>query len=220
MKILLIGASLLALGVTSAAAQQQPAPTLPPADTQTFGTQAPGSQAPAGAAAEGGIWGTPASMSPTTGTTGPTTAQAQTPPPGQAQRFTETGGFSLGGLYGYGIDDSDHMAGLNLTYDYGLNPGLGLQLEQAAFWNLGDGIGGRSVAGLNLNLGDGQGFVPYIGGNLGAIYGNGIEDSWVAGPEIGLKLGVLDAKVAYDMPFNKSWDRGTVIGTVGLGLRF
>jgi len=200
MKILLVGASLLALGVTSAAAQQQPAQ--------------------AGAAPAGDIFGTPASDPATTRTTGPATAQAGTVSPGLAQRATETGGFSLGGLYGYGIDDSDHLAGLNLTFDYGLNPGLGLQLEQAGFWNFGDGIGGRSVGGVNINLGDGQGFVPYIGGNIGAIYGNGIDNSWLAGPEVGLKVGPLDAKVAYDMPFNKSWDNGTVIGTVGLGVRF
>ena len=215
MKILLIGTSLLALGVTSAAAQQQPAPTLPPADTQPLGTQAP-----AGAAPEGGVFGTPATTPATTPRTGPVTAQTTTTSSVPAQRVTETGGFSIGGLYGYGIDDSDHLAGLNLTYDYGLNPGLGLQFEQAGFWNFGDGIGGRSVGGLNINLGDGQGFIPYIGGNIGAIYGNGIDNSWVAGPEIGLRLGGVDAKVAYDMPFNKSWDKGNVIATVGLGLRF
>ena len=200
MKILLIGASLLALGVTSAAAQQQPAP--------------------AGAAPEGGVLGTPTTSPTTPARTGPATAQTGTASPGSAQRITETGGFSVGGLYGYGIDDSDHLTGLNLTFDYGLNPGLGLQFEQAGFWNFGDGIGGRSVGGLNINLGDGQGFVPYVGGNIGAIYGNGIDNSWIAGPEVGLKLGPLDAKVAYDMPFNKSWDRGNVITTIGLGLRF
>lgn len=215
MKILLIGTSLLALGVTSAAAQQQPAPTLPPADTQPLGTQAP-----AGAAPEGGVFGTPATNPATTPGAGPVTAQTTTTSSVPAQRVTETGGFSIGGLYGYGIDDSDHLAGVNLTYDYGLNPGLALQFEQAGFWNFGDGIGGRSVGGLNINLGDGQGFIPYIGGNIGATYGNGIDNSWVAGPEIGLRLGGVDAKVAYDMPFNKSWDKGNVIATVGLGLRF
>jgi opacity protein-like surface antigen len=211
MKILLIGAAVLALGVGSAAAQQQPAPTLPPGSGQE-----PGARLPAGSTPETGIFGAAGG----TPTTGPATAQASAPPPGPARPITETGGFSLGGLYGYRMNDSQHMAGLNLTYDYGINPGLGLQLEQAAFWTFGDGVGGRSVAGLNVNLGQGEGLVPYVGANIGGIYGNGIDASWLAGPEVGLKLGVLDAKVAYDMPFNESWDNGNVIATVGLGLRF
>lgn len=169
---------------------------------------------------DGGVFGTPTPNPATTPRTGPATAQATTPSSTPAQRVTESGGFSLGSLYGYGTDDSDHAAGLNLTYDYGLNPGLALQLEQAAFWTFGDGIGGRSVGGINVNLGDGQGFIPYVGGNIGAIYGNGIDNSWVVGPEIGLELGILDAKVAYDMPFEKSWDRGNVVATLGLGVRF
>jgi hypothetical protein len=155
-----------------------------------------------------------------------TTAVAPPPPPAVTaepeadRRFIETGGFSIGGLYGYGFDDQDHRGGLNLSYDFGINPGLSVELEQGVFWTFGDGVGGRSVAGLNFNFGRGEGFIPYVGGNIGGHYGNGIDNSWLAGPEIGLKLGVLDAKVAYDMPFNKSWDDGFIVTTIGLGIRF
>ena len=160
----------------------------------------------------------------------PITAQAPMPPPATAptataepqadRRFTETGGFSVGGLYGYGFDDQEHRGGLNLVYDMGINPGLSAEFEQGVFWTFGDGVGGRSVAGLNINFGRGEGFIPYVGANIGGHYGNGIDNSWLAGPEIGLKLGILDAKVAYDMPFNKSWDDGFIVTTIGLGIRF
>ena len=159
----------------------------------------------------------------------PITAQAPMPPPATAptataepqadRRFTETGGFSIGGLYGYGFDDQDHRGGVNVIFDMGINPGLSAEFEQAAFWTFGDGVGGRSVAGLNINLGR-ENFIPYVGANIGGHYGNGIDNSWLAGPEIGLKFGPVEAKVAYDMPFNKSWDDGFLITTIGLGLRF
>ena len=77
-----------------------------------------------------------------------------------------------------------------------------LGLEQAVFYNFGtdsDGVGGRSAAGLDFLLGRGS-MIPYIGGNIGYIYGSGIKDDAFAGPEIGLAIGPLNAKVAYDMP--------------------
>jgi opacity protein-like surface antigen len=219
MKLLLIGVSVLALGATSAAAQQQPAPTLPPAGAQT------GAELGTGTAPETGIFGDTGSATtaqattpPPTTTTTPTTMAS--PEPAAGQRFTETGGFSVGGLYGYGFNDNEHRGGLNLSYDIGINPGMSVEFEQGVFWTFGDGVGGRSVAGINFNLGQGQDLLPYIGANIGGHYGNGIENSWLAGPEIGLKLGILDAKVAYDMPFSKSWDQGFIVTTIGLGIRF
>jgi hypothetical protein len=138
--------------------------------------------------------------------------------------------FSLGAYYGYNLrDDADedgdgtsHLAGLNLSYTYALTDWMGVGLEQAVFYNFGtddDGIGGRSAAGLNFGLLDWD-VIPYVGGNIGYIYGSGIEDDFFAGPEIGLALGPVSAKVAYDMPFGRSWDDGIVSTTIGLGLRF
>jgi hypothetical protein len=138
--------------------------------------------------------------------------------------------FSLGAYYGYNLrDDADedgdgtsHLAGLNLSYTYALTDWMGLGLEQAVFYNFGtedDGFGGRSAAGLNFGLLDWD-VIPFVGGNIGYIYGSGIEDDFFAGPEIGLALGPVNAKVAYDMPFGRSWDDGVVSATLGLGLRF
>lgn len=138
------------------------------------------------------------------------------------------GRFSLGALYGYNMEDngdddqSSHLAGLNLGFDYGLTDYLALSLEQAVFYNFfsdDDGVGGRSAAGIDFTLGRGN-VIPQIGANIGYLYGSGIEDDFFAGPEIGINLFGFDAKVAYDMPFNRSWDDGVILATVGLGIKF
>lgn len=138
--------------------------------------------------------------------------------------------FSLGAFYGYNLqDDADddregtsHLAGLNLNFTYAVTDWMGLNLEQAGFYNFGtedDGFGGRSAAGVNFGILDWD-VIPYVGGNIGYIYGSGIEDDFFAGPEIGIALGWFNAKVAYDMPFGRSWDEGVIASTVGLGIRF
>lgn len=200
MKTLLMGATILALGITSAAAQQlETAPR--PATEPMVGTD---TQAQA-------------------------QTQTQTPARGTALSPEENlaAGVGVGLFYGYNMEDSgggnSHLGGVNLDYEYGLTRGLALQLQQAVFYNYraeSDGIGGRSVAGLKLNMGASTSLVPYVGANFGGIYGKGISDSLLAGPEIGINLFGLNAKVAYDMPFDRSWDDGAVVTTVGFGLRF
>jgi hypothetical protein len=142
------------------------------------------------------------------------------------------GRFSLGALYGFNTHDdsgsvtsddkTSHLAGLNLSFDYGITNWLSLSLEQAGFYHFlaeDNGWGGRTAAGLDFTLGN-QTFIPHIGGNIGYLYGEGIEDDFFAGPEIGLALGPIEAKVAYDIPWNRDLDEGIVMATLGLGIRF
>jgi OmpA family protein len=155
----------------------------------------------------------------------PVAAAEPAPEPEEDRAF-----FSLGAFYGYNLqDDADedregtsHLAGLNLNFTYAVTDWMGLNLEQAGFYNFGtedDGFGGRSAAGLNFGILDWD-VIPYVGGNIGYIYGSGIEGDFFAGPEIGIALGWFNAKVAYDMPFGRSWDEGIVATTIGLGIRF
>jgi OmpA family len=138
--------------------------------------------------------------------------------------------FSLGAFYGYNLQDdadesregSSHFGGLNLSYTYAVTDWMGLGLEQAGFYNWGtedDGFGGRTAAGLNFGLFDWD-VIPYVGANIGYLYGSGIEDDFFAGPEIGIALGWFNAKVAYDMPFGRATDEGVVATTIGLGINF
>lgn len=153
------------------------------------------------------------------------------PAPEPVAEETERGIFSLGLLYGFNLEDqggtgsddkTSHLAGVNVGLDYALTSFMAVSLEQAGFYNFlteKDGLGGRSAAGLDFGVGLGN-VIPHVGGNIGYLYGSGIEDSAFAGPEIGLNLFGFDAKVAYDMPFNRGADDGIVTATVGTGIRF
>jgi hypothetical protein len=143
--------------------------------------------------------------------------------------------FEVGPYYGYNMqdetnaDDQGHLAGLNLIASYDILDQVQIEAEQAGFYQFHvdkEGWGGRSAIGVNyiglLNFLPGGQFFPYVGANFGGIYGDGIEDSLFAGPEIGVQVGPVEAKVAYDIPFDRDdpWQDGVVSVTIGLGLRF
>ena len=137
-------------------------------------------------------------------------------------RFT----FSVGPFYGYNIEDlnggDSHFGGLNLSLDYEISPWFSAGVEQAGFYHFStdnEGFGGRSAASLDLLLGRDD-VVPYLGGNIGYLYGSGIDEDFFAGPEIGIRAGAFNAKVAYDMPFNRDAGDGVVATTIGYGFKF
>lgn len=153
----------------------------------------------------------------------------------------ERGKFGIGLYYGANLldegDDSGedthhvtHLVGLNLTFDYLLTNWLNLSLEQAGFYNFDtddDGLGGRTAVGLDWVFAHGEGgwgtvtsFLPYVGVNLGGIYGSGLNDDFFWGPEIGLNLGPVQAKIAYDVPFDRDFDEGIISTTLGIGIKF
>jgi len=73
---------------------------------------------------------------------------------------------------------------------------------------------GCSAASLDLLLGRDD-VVPYLGGNIGHLYGSGLDDDFFAGPEIGIRADAFNAKVAYDMPFNRDAGEGVVAMAIG-----
>jgi outer membrane protein OmpA-like peptidoglycan-associated protein len=142
--------------------------------------------------------------------------------PEPESRFT----FGVGPFYGYNIEDlnggDSHFGGLNFSLDYEISPWFSAGLEQAGFYHFStdnDGFGGRSAASLDLLLGRDD-VVPYLGGNIGYLYGSGIDEDFFAGPEIGIRAGAFKAKVAYDMPFNRDAGDGVIATTIGFGFKF
>ena len=147
--------------------------------------------------------------------------------------------FSLGPVYGHnfreqdkGSTDSD-LVGAELVFN--ALPGFlgGLSLKQGVFWAFNaddDGLAGRSV--LSLDLAPDLGFVrPRLSANFGGVYGNGVQDGLVAGPELALDINLpggftVRPKVAYDYQFRNpwddwdDWDRGILWGGLDLGFRF
>ena len=153
----------------------------------------------------------------------PPVAETPPPPPPPAEK---RGLLSAGLFYGYnfgdqGGDDSQ-LGGINLGLDYAVLPWLSVGAEQAGFYQFDaedDGFGGRSAGSLDFLLGQGD-VVPHVGGNIGYLYGDGIDDDFFAGPEIGVQAGMFNAKVAYDIPFNQDLDQGIIAMTFGVGFRF
>lgn len=155
----------------------------------------------------------------------PVPAPAPAPEP-EPQPEAKQGLLSAGAFYGYNLEDENggtsHLGGINIGADVAVMPWLGVGVEQAGFYHFGtedDGFGGRSVGSVNMLFGNEE-MAPYIGGNFGYLYGAGIDDDFIAGPEVGVVAGPFVAKVAYDIPFNRDLDEGIVATTLGVGFRF
>lgn len=157
----------------------------------------------------------------------PAPAPEPTPPVAAApEPQPKRGLFSAGAFYGFNLEDesgnTSHLGGINLGLDYAVLPFLGVGVEQAGFYHFdtrNDGFGGRSSGSLDFLMGD-ENFQPHVGANIGYLYGSGFDDDFFAGPEIGFQAGLFNAKVAYDIPFNRDLDEGIVNTTIGVGFRF
>jgi OmpA family len=159
----------------------------------------------------------------------PVEVEPAAPPPEEPGPFA----FTIGPLYGHNFGETDEggendLAGAQLTFS--VLPGFlgGISLKQGVLWSFNgedDGLTGRSVAALEFapDLGIVR---PILGANFGGVYGKGVQDGFVAGPEIGLDITLLQnvamrAFVAYDYQFrNPEWDEGILWGGLNFGVRF
>lgn len=83
---------------------------------------------------------------------------------------------------------------------------------------------GRSVlqAAYQWDMGKWQ---PYLGMNVGGIYGAGVRDNAIVGPEGGLKYFVnestfLFGNIAYEVPVDECCHDGTIPYSIGIGFDF
>ena len=130
-------------------------------------------------------------------------------------------------LSGSGSNDQDFRTGsasVNGTVGYFLSKELELGVRQGVVW----ADGGSSWAGdtrvavdYHFSL---DRWVPFIGGNLGYQYGEDIDDSWIAGPEAGVKY-FLNATTfvqfiaAYEFNLSNGIDDGAFFYGLGIGVR-
>jgi hypothetical protein len=158
-------------------------------------------------------------------------AEAEVEPaaPPEPDRFA----FTIGPMYGHNFGETNDggendLAGAQLTFD--VLPGWlgGVSLKQGLLWSFNgddDGFTGRSVAALGFA--PDLGFVrPILAVNGGGVYGAGVQDGVVVGPEIGLGITAIQnlamrAFVAYDYQFRQpDWDEGILWGGLNIGVRF
>jgi OmpA family len=153
-------------------------------------------------------------------------------PEPEPDRFT----FALGPVYGHNFGETDgegdktenDLVGAELTFR--ALPGFlgGVSLKQMGLWSLNgidDGLTGRSVA--SLDFAPDFGIVrPTLAVNGGGVYGKGVQDGFVVGPELRLDVAPfggfnIGLKAAYDYQFrNAGWDEGILWAGLDLGIRF
>jgi outer membrane protein OmpA-like peptidoglycan-associated protein len=141
--------------------------------------------------------------------------------------------FTIGPIYGHNFGETNEggendLVGGELTYS--VLPGFlgGVSLKQAVLYSFNgdnDGVNGRSA--VSLDFAPDLGIVrPFLAANFGGVYGSGVQNGFVVGPEIGLNLALIEgvamrAKAAYDYQFRQpEFDEGILWVGLGFGLGF
>ena len=122
-----------------------------------------------------------------------------------------------------------------------LNGGLGFFFTQNAAVvlrqevNVSDNTNDRAWSGSTRVAGDyhfGNGsFRPYIGANIGYLYGDGVEEQFIAGPELGLKAFITPkafvyVNAEYQILFDDAdqvddnYEDGRFVYSLGLGFKW
>ena len=152
-----------------------------------------------------------------------------------AQDGTTAYGFSDGDrtatLSGSGInskDFDDGAYGLSGSIDWFIIDNLAIGVRQDVNWGHSDeeddiwAGATRLAADYHFDFSRLQ---PFLGASIGYVYGDTIDESFVAGPEGGLKFFVNDTtylfgQSAYQFDVDESFDDGIWIHNVGVGFKF
>jgi outer membrane protein OmpA-like peptidoglycan-associated protein len=141
--------------------------------------------------------------------------------------------FTIGPIYGHNFGETNEggendLVGGELTYS--VLPGFlgGVSLKQAVLYSFNgdnDGLNGRSV--VSLDFAPDLGIVrPFLAANFGGVYGSGVQNGFVVGPEIGFNIDLIEgvamrAKAAYDYQFRQpEFDEGILWAGLGFGVGF
>jgi outer membrane protein OmpA-like peptidoglycan-associated protein len=141
--------------------------------------------------------------------------------------------FTIGPIYGHNFGETNEggendLVGGEITYS--ALPGFlgGVSLKQAVLYSFNgdnDGLNGRSA--ISLDFAPDLGIVrPFLAANFGGVYGSGVQNGFVAGPEIGFNIDLIEgvamrAKAAYDYQFRQpEFDEGILWAGLGFGVGF
>jgi hypothetical protein len=160
-------------------------------------------------------------------------APAPAPEPEPEPEPERTSVLTLGPIYGHNFGETNDggendLVGGELVYN--AFPGFlgGMSLKQAVLYSFNgdnDGLNGRSA--VSLDFAPDLGIVrPFLSGNFGGVYGGGVQDGIIFGPEVGLNVNLIEgfdmrAKVAYDFQVRQlDWDEGILWTGLGFGVGF
>ena len=141
--------------------------------------------------------------------------------------------FTIGPIYGHNFGETNDggendLVGGEITYS--ALPGFlgGVSLKQAVLYSFNgdnDGLNGRSA--ISLDFAPDLGIVrPFLAANFGGVYGSGVQNGFVVGPEIGFNIDLIEgvamrAKAAYDYQFRQpEFDEGILWAGLGFGVGF
>ena len=142
---------------------------------------------------------------------------------------------TLSGQGSNGPDFDGVQWGVNGSLGYFLTKELEVAVRQTVNYTditAGDGSAwaGSTRVAVDYHFDFGR-FQPYVGGNVGYVYGDGVTDSWLAAPEAGLKYFVnsttfVQLGVEYQFFFDEGDDAsdafsdGQFLYTLGVGFRW
>jgi hypothetical protein len=151
--------------------------------------------------------------------------------PAMAQAQFEAGNWALK-LAGNGSNDQDFDGGaVGLAGDLGyfLSKEMEVGVRQGLTWSDATGGGGSAWTGdtrifLDYHF-DMDRWQPYVGAFIGYLYGDVGEESWIAGPEVGVKYFVnsttfIDVNGAYAFNLEEGLDEGSFFYQLGIGFRW
>jgi hypothetical protein len=132
-----------------------------------------------------------------------------------------------------GLDNGSF--GVTGSYGWFLSRDLEIGVRQSINWssveNGRDQLNGATRGALDYHFNVTDRFRPFIGANLGVIYGRNVNETGVAGPEAGVKyylnsstfiLGMMEYQYLFDDgdEIDNNFDNGAFAYTLGLGLNF
>ena len=147
---------------------------------------------------------------------------------------------TLGGGAAHGPDLNGFTGNVNTQIGYYFTDNLELALRQSIQYSDVGGAAGdgsawngstRLALDLHFPLGDRRRIVPFVGANIGYVYGESVNDTFAAGPEAGVKVYLDDRTFMFvqaeyqfffdsDSDASDSFSDGSFVYTIGLGFRF
>jgi hypothetical protein len=134
-------------------------------------------------------------------------------------QISGSGGASSGGSFDTG------NASVNFQLGYLMTKELEAGVRQGLTWaDGGSAWDGNTFAFIDYHF-DMDRWQPYVGANVGYIYGDDVNDYWAAGPEVGVKYFLnattyVDVRATYEWNLNEGIDKGSYIFGLGLGVKF
>jgi len=139
---------------------------------------------------------------------------------GSSNKDFDSSSFGISGDYGWYLTGST-LAGIRQSVNFADVAGEGFSDN---FWN------GSTRGFADYHFGQGAAR-PFVGASLGAIYGDGVKDTGIAGLETGLKYYLLSTtfiqgRAEYQFLFDsgdsaeQNYDNGAWAYTFGMGINF